>query len=183
VEATRTSPNRRSLPDRHRTRTDLVAGPSARQRDRKSLPSPGPKPGFVKTLRTEWLDHVVIFGERHLRHLLTEFIAHYHTERYQQGLGGQIIRRIPSLGNDNGLSDSTQCRSRLGGLLSQKRRTSPSAAPTSSPRGTRPESSNPPESLTWTSSFRVRNSNTSSVVPSTELLSIASLATAVGRFI
>jgi len=30
----------------------------------------------VKTIRSECLDHFVIFGERHFRHLLREFLAH-----------------------------------------------------------------------------------------------------------
>jgi transposase len=47
---------------------------------------------FVKTVRNECLDHFVIFGERHLRHLLKEFGVHYLTERHHQGIGSQIIR-------------------------------------------------------------------------------------------
>ena len=35
----------------------------------------------------------VIFGERHRRHLIEEFVEHYHTERFHQGLGGQLIKR------------------------------------------------------------------------------------------
>jgi hypothetical protein len=40
---------------------------------------------FVRTVREECPEHFVIFGERHLRHLLHEFCAHYHGERYHQG--------------------------------------------------------------------------------------------------
>jgi putative transposase len=54
----------------------------------KSVPIPAQSPNcnphaerFVKTVRTECLDHFVIFGDRHLRHLLKEFMAHYLTER------------------------------------------------------------------------------------------------------
>jgi len=47
---------------------------------------------FVKTVRSECLDHFVIFGERQLRHLLREFCAHYHGERFHQGLGGKLVR-------------------------------------------------------------------------------------------
>jgi hypothetical protein len=47
----------------------------------------------VKTIRTECLDQLVIFGERHLRHLVREFLIHYLTERYHQGIGGRIIVR------------------------------------------------------------------------------------------
>jgi hypothetical protein len=72
---------------------------------------------FVKTARTECLDHFVIFGERHLRHLLQEFVAHYHTERYHQGIGGRIIRPTASATNDTAVLRTVQCRSRLGGQL------------------------------------------------------------------
>ena len=50
---------------------------------------------FVRTVRNECLDHFVIFGRRHLEHLVREFAAHYHEERYHQALGGRLIR--PSL--------------------------------------------------------------------------------------
>jgi hypothetical protein len=41
----------------------------------------GPGPArFVKSIRSECWDRFVIFGERHLRHLIREFSAHYHTE-------------------------------------------------------------------------------------------------------
>ena len=72
---------------------------------------------FVKTIRTECLDQFVIFGERHLRHLLTAFCAHYHGERFHQGLGGRLIRPRALASNDNGAAGAIQCRSRLGGLL------------------------------------------------------------------
>jgi hypothetical protein len=60
---------------------------------------------FVKTVRTECLEHFVIFGERHLRHLRKEFLAHYPTERYHQSLGGRLIQPCPSASNDTGYSD------------------------------------------------------------------------------
>jgi len=36
---------------------------------------------FVRTVRSKCLDHFVIFGERHLRHLIKQFIEHYLSER------------------------------------------------------------------------------------------------------
>jgi putative transposase len=78
---------------------------------------------FVRTVRDECLRHFVVFGERHLRHLLREFVAHYNTERYHQGLGGKLVRPSSvTVGNDNGSGGGIECRSRLGGLLNFYRR-------------------------------------------------------------
>jgi len=72
---------------------------------------------FVKTIKYECLKHFVIFGERHLRYLIKEFMEHYHTERFHQGLDGQLINGQPGCANDNGSNGSIVRRSRLGGLL------------------------------------------------------------------
>lgn len=71
----------------------------------------------VRTVRSECLDHFVIFGERHLRHLLREFVAHYHTERYHQGIGSRLILPLPGPNADNATLGAVRCRSRLGGQL------------------------------------------------------------------
>ena len=96
----------------------------------KCVPIPAQSPNcnphaerFVKTVRTECLDHFVIFGERHLRHLLKEFMGHYLTERYHQGIGSQIIRPKASPSNDNNATSGAIGRvSHLGGLLNYYRR-------------------------------------------------------------
>jgi len=59
----------------------------------------------------------VIFGERHLRYLLRESVAHSHRERFHQALEGQLIKPPAAPNNDNGAGGSVECRSRLGGLL------------------------------------------------------------------
>jgi putative transposase len=71
---------------------------------------------FVKTIKYEGLNQFVIFGERHLRYLIEEFVEHYMTERFHQGIGGQLIRNVAPT-NDNGADGKVACRSRLGGLL------------------------------------------------------------------
>jgi hypothetical protein len=72
---------------------------------------------FVKTIKYECLSQFIIFGEHHLRYLIKEFVEHYHTERFHQGLGGQLIKSQPGSANDNGSNGSIACHSRLGGLL------------------------------------------------------------------
>jgi putative transposase len=72
---------------------------------------------FVKTIRTECLDQFVIFGERHLRYLVNQFVDHYLIERYHQGIGSRIIQPKTLPSNDNAMREPIECRSRLGGLL------------------------------------------------------------------
>jgi hypothetical protein len=76
---------------------------------------------FVKSIKYECLHHFLIFGERHLRYLVKEFVDHYMTERFHQGLGGQLIRNVGPT-NDNGADGKVACRSRLGGLLNYYQR-------------------------------------------------------------
>jgi len=90
----------------------------------KCVPIPASSPNcnphaerFVKTVRSECLDHFVIFGERHLRHLLLEFVVHYQGERFYQGLDGKLVRPPAAASNDNGSGAGIQSRSRLCGLL------------------------------------------------------------------
>lgn len=72
---------------------------------------------FVRTIRNESLDKFVIFGERHLRHLIKEFMVHYHAERFHQGLGGQLVMANRASANDKVADGAILCRSRLGGVL------------------------------------------------------------------
>ena len=72
---------------------------------------------FVRTIRAECLDEFVIFGEHHLRYLIQQFVEHYQTERYHQGMGGQLIQPGPAPSNDNARFGAIRRRSRLGGVL------------------------------------------------------------------
>jgi transposase InsO family protein len=42
---------------------------------------------FVRTVRGECLDHVLIYGRRHLERVLQAYVAHYVEERPHRGLG------------------------------------------------------------------------------------------------
>jgi putative transposase len=72
---------------------------------------------FVKTIKYECLNHFIFFGERHLRHVVKEFMAHYLAERFHQGLGGQLVTGQASPRSDNGTDTPIICHSRLGGFL------------------------------------------------------------------
>jgi putative transposase len=73
---------------------------------------------FIQTLQLECLDHFLVFGEKHLDHLVREYVEHYHTERPHQGLGNLGVgERAPPTGASIDLAD-VERRTRLGGLLS-----------------------------------------------------------------
>jgi hypothetical protein len=72
---------------------------------------------FVKTVREECLHHFATFGERHLRYVLKEFLAHYHRERFHQGLRGQLIEKQADSTNEKEARGKVLRRSRLGGML------------------------------------------------------------------
>jgi transposase InsO family protein len=68
---------------------------------------------FVRSIRTECLDRLILFGERRLLRALDDFVAHYHRERNHQGLGNGLI--MPETSPLQGTH--VRCRERLGGLL------------------------------------------------------------------
>jgi transposase InsO family protein len=45
---------------------------------------------LIGTLRRELLDRMLILGERHLRTVLTDYQAHYHTARPHQGIAQHV---------------------------------------------------------------------------------------------
>ena len=70
---------------------------------------------WVGTIRREALDHILIFGRRHLTHVMTEFVEHYNEVRPHQSLRQQApnhteSRLVPAAGR-------VVCHDRLGGLL------------------------------------------------------------------
>jgi transposase InsO family protein len=69
---------------------------------------------FVRSIKEEALGRMVIMGEASLRHVLREYLAHYHTERNHQGLDNQLIEPAVEVGGQAGHVVSQK---RLGGLL------------------------------------------------------------------
>ena len=72
-------------------------------------------PLYTRAFR-KCLCRVIPLGERHLRHLVSEYVAHYHGERNHQGLGNELIEQIAV--NTNSGEGVVRRRARLGGVLS-----------------------------------------------------------------
>jgi transposase InsO family protein len=68
---------------------------------------------FVRSIKEECLDRLIVLGERHLRRAIAEFVAHYHAERNHQGLDNELIQ---PLGRPTTLG-AVQRRQRMGGML------------------------------------------------------------------
>jgi len=71
---------------------------------------------FVLSIKSECLNRMIFFGERHLRHAIDEFMAHYHMERNHQGLENRLI--VADSDGSQLARGRIECRERLGGLLS-----------------------------------------------------------------
>ncbi len=66
---------------------------------------------FVRSVKEECLDHLILFSEEQLRYVLTEYLQYYHHERIHQGIN-KIIE--PQHEENQG---EIICIERLGGLL------------------------------------------------------------------
>ena len=69
---------------------------------------------WVRSVKEECLSKVILFGERSLRRVLSEYVAHFHGERNHQGKGNLLL--FPQV-RATRRTRSIQCRERLGGLL------------------------------------------------------------------
>ena len=68
---------------------------------------------WVRSVKEECLSKLILFGERSLRRALTEYLAHFHSERNHQGKGDALL--FPAPGPT--ARRRVYCRERLGGLL------------------------------------------------------------------
>jgi putative transposase len=69
---------------------------------------------WIRGIREECLNHLILFSERALKTAIAEYVMHFHMERPHQGLGNKII--APEFENVN-TAGAVICRKRLGGLL------------------------------------------------------------------
>jgi putative transposase len=71
---------------------------------------------WVRSIKSECLSKLILFGEGSLRQAATEFIEHYHLERPHQGKGNQPLFPAP-LPTTSRFPSPVKSRERLGGLL------------------------------------------------------------------
>ena len=74
---------------------------------------------WVRSVKQECLSRLILFGERSLQRALTEYIAHFHSERNHQGKGNRLLFPAPALAKS---PRRLRCDQRLGGLLRYYRR-------------------------------------------------------------
>jgi putative transposase len=72
---------------------------------------------FVRSIKDECLNRLILSSEEQLRYVLSEYLAYYHTGRIHQGLGRIIDPK------HEGNTGEIFCRERLGGLLKSYHRT------------------------------------------------------------
>jgi transposase InsO family protein len=70
---------------------------------------------FVRSIKEEALEQMVVLGESALYYAIQQYLAHYHHERNHQGLDNQLIARQGAVGDQTG---HVVRQERLGGLLS-----------------------------------------------------------------
>ena len=69
---------------------------------------------FVRSIRRECLDRMILFGETSLRRALRAYVIHYHSERNHQGVGNRLLEPLAMVSSIN---KPIQRRERLGGML------------------------------------------------------------------
>lgn len=69
---------------------------------------------WVRSIRHECLNRLILLGEGHLRRAVAEYVAHHNGERPHQGLEGALVQPDPRAAHRSG---QIRRRDRLGGLL------------------------------------------------------------------
>jgi putative transposase len=70
---------------------------------------------WVRTVREDCLDHILIFGRRHLEKVLTEYVHHYNRARPHRGL--ELDQPEPTTAGDQTVTGMIRRRDVLGGLI------------------------------------------------------------------
>lgn len=73
---------------------------------------------WVRSIKEECLGHFIVFGEAHLRHLVTSYVEYYNQFRPHQGLGNRPLTAPAEAAASAAASPGAiVCEARLGGLL------------------------------------------------------------------
>ncbi len=70
---------------------------------------------FVRSIKSECLERMILLGQRSLRRALREYSTHYFSERNHQGVDNQLLESSNVVAFSTG---PVQRRERLGGMLS-----------------------------------------------------------------
>jgi transposase InsO family protein len=84
-----------------------------------SMPSASPNCNafaerFVRSIKEECLDRMILFGEASLRRALTEYVAYYDAERNHQGVGNRLLEPLDA---SIAANEPVYRLERLGGML------------------------------------------------------------------
>jgi putative transposase len=69
---------------------------------------------FVRSIKEECLDRMILFGEASLRRALREYVVHYQAERNHQGVGNRLLEPLAMVSSND---ETIHRRERLGGML------------------------------------------------------------------
>lgn len=69
---------------------------------------------FVRSIKTECLNQMILFGEKRLRYVVAQYVEYYNAERNHQGLDNRLITEPSEAISAEG---PIACRERLGGML------------------------------------------------------------------
>jgi transposase InsO family protein len=72
---------------------------------------------WVRTVRTECLDWVLIFDQAHLARVLSAYLAHYNTARPHRGLNLEVPVRAPGAAHTDVADEAIERVDVLGGLI------------------------------------------------------------------
>jgi putative transposase len=72
---------------------------------------------WVGSLRQEALDHFIVFGEAHLRHICETYVEFHNTHRPHQSLDNETLARDPPQPREAASAKKVVCQEFLGGLL------------------------------------------------------------------
>ena len=72
---------------------------------------------WVESFRQEALDHFIVFGEAHLRHICESYVEFYNTHRPHQSLDNEPLARDPPQPQPTASAKKVVCQEFLGGLL------------------------------------------------------------------